>query len=46
MEGGLLDAYWHRHLLYILQDRKSAALEDLNFIMKTNKSHSGAYRSM
>ncbi|GFN98631.1 tetratricopeptide repeat protein 6, partial [Plakobranchus ocellatus] len=46
MEPGLLDAYWHRHLLYILQDRKSAALEDLNFIMKTNKNHSGAYRSM
>ncbi|GFR77474.1 tetratricopeptide repeat protein 6, partial [Elysia marginata] len=46
MEPGLLDAYWHRHLLYILQDRKSAALEDLNLIMKTNKNHSGAYRSM
>ncbi|CAL1530862.1 unnamed protein product [Lymnaea stagnalis] len=46
MEPGLLDAYWHRHLLYILQDRKSAALDDLNFIMKKNKNHSGAYRSM
>ncbi|KAK6975950.1 tetratricopeptide repeat protein 6, partial [Biomphalaria glabrata] len=46
MEPDLLDAYWHRHLLYILQDKKTAALEDLNFIMKRNKSHAGAYRSM
>lgn len=46
MEPMLLDAYWHRHLLYVLQDKKTAALEDLNFIMKHNKTHAGAYRSM
>ncbi|KAH9523334.1 hypothetical protein Btru_066421, partial [Bulinus truncatus] len=46
IEPDLLDAYWHRHLLYILQDRKNSALEDLNYIMKRNKNHSGAYRSM
>ncbi|XP_076446152.1 uncharacterized protein LOC143283739 isoform X2 [Babylonia areolata] len=46
MEPMLLDAYWHRHLLYVLQDKKAAALDDLNYIMKNNKSHAGAYRSM
>ncbi|XP_059155839.1 uncharacterized protein LOC131940934 [Physella acuta] len=46
LEPDLLDAYWHRHLLYILQDRKTEAVDDLNFIMKKNKNHSGAYRSM
>ncbi|XP_012943224.1 uncharacterized protein LOC101857057 [Aplysia californica] len=46
LEPDLLDAYWHRHLLFILQDRKAAALDDLNYIMKKNKNHSGAYRSM
>ncbi|XP_046576439.1 LOW QUALITY PROTEIN: uncharacterized protein LOC124284394 [Haliotis rubra] len=46
LEPLLLDAYWHRHLLYILQDKKQAALDDLNFIMKKNKRHAGAYRSM
>ena len=46
MEPLLLDAFWHRHLLYILQDKKSLALDDLNYIMKHNKLHAGAYRSM
>ena len=46
MEPMLLDAYWHRHLLYVLQDKKAEALEDLNYIMKHNKNHAGAYRSM
>ncbi|KAK6173455.1 hypothetical protein SNE40_016901 [Patella caerulea] len=46
LEPLLLDAYWHRHLLYILQEKKQAALDDLQFIMKKNKHHGGAYRSM
>ncbi|XP_064636762.1 uncharacterized protein LOC135493378 isoform X2 [Lineus longissimus] len=45
MEPMLLDAYWHRHLLYLLQDKRKSALEDLNFLLKHNKSHAGAYRS-
>nr|KAG5709228.1 hypothetical protein BaRGS_017980 [Batillaria attramentaria] len=28
------------------KDKKAAALEDLNYIMKHNKTHAGAYRSM
>ncbi|XP_041358343.1 uncharacterized protein LOC121375146 isoform X3 [Gigantopelta aegis] len=46
MEPLLLDAYWHRHLLYILQGKQQAAMDDLNFIVKKNKSHAGAYRSL
>ncbi|KAL4230368.1 cytochrome c oxidase subunit 1 [Mactra antiquata] len=46
MEPLLLDAYWHRHLLYVLQDRKKEALDDLTFILKHSKTHAGAYRSM
>ena len=46
MEPLLLDAYWHRHLLFILQGKQQAAMDDLNFIIKKNKTHTGAYRSM
>ncbi|CAG5115742.1 unnamed protein product, partial [Candidula unifasciata] len=46
MESDLLDAYWHRHLLFILQDRKAAALDDLKLILTKNKHHPGAHRSM
>ena len=46
LEPLLLDAYWHRHLLYVLQDKKKEALEDLTFILKHTKTHAGAYRSM
>ena len=45
MEPDLTDAYWHRHLLYLLQDKKKEALGDLNFIIKKNKKHAGAWRS-
>lgn len=45
MEPDLTDAYWHRHLLYLLQDKKKEALSDLNFIIKKNKKHAGAWRS-
>ena len=40
-----MDAYWHRHLLFLLKEKPTKALEDLNAILKINKSHVGAYRS-
>ncbi|XP_078324094.1 uncharacterized protein LOC111124594 isoform X6 [Crassostrea virginica] len=46
MEPLLLDAYWHRHLLYLLRDQKQQAKADLTFILKYNNKHGGAYRSM
>ncbi|XP_052720831.1 uncharacterized protein LOC128192291 isoform X6 [Crassostrea angulata] len=46
MEPLLLDAYWHRHLLYLLKDQKQQAKADLTFILKYNNKHGGAYRSM
>ncbi|XP_078601975.1 uncharacterized protein LOC144876496 isoform X1 [Branchiostoma floridae x Branchiostoma japonicum] len=45
LEPKLLDAYWHRHLLMLVQEKPAAAIEDLNFILKHNKKHVGAYRS-
>ncbi|XP_078682864.1 uncharacterized protein LOC144917111 isoform X2 [Branchiostoma floridae x Branchiostoma belcheri] len=45
LEPKLLDAYWHRHLLHLVQEKPAAAIEDLNFILKHNKKHVGAYRS-
>ncbi|XP_072039506.1 uncharacterized protein [Amphiura filiformis] len=45
MEPMLLDAYWHRHLLYLLRNKPANALQDLNAILKINKEHVGAYRS-
>ncbi|XP_044127196.1 tetratricopeptide repeat protein 6 [Bufo gargarizans] len=44
-EPQLLDAYWHRHLIYLLQGKTSEALDDLNFITKYNKTHADAYLS-
>ncbi|KAG9464523.1 hypothetical protein GDO78_019836, partial [Eleutherodactylus coqui] len=45
LEPQLLDAYWHRHLIYLLQGKTSEALDDLNFIIKYNKAHADAYLS-
>ncbi|KAM8807935.1 tetratricopeptide repeat protein 6 [Eudromia elegans] len=45
LEPLLLDAYWHRHLIYLFQERISAALDDLNFISKSNKNKADAYLS-
>ncbi|XP_048585429.1 uncharacterized protein LOC5512045 isoform X2 [Nematostella vectensis] len=45
LENMLLDAYWHRHLLYLLQNNKKAALDDLTFIIKHSSSQARAYRS-
>ncbi|KAM6273869.1 tetratricopeptide repeat protein 6 [Porphyrio hochstetteri] len=45
LEPLLLNAYWHRHLIYLFQDRISAALDDLNFITKWNKNKADTYLS-
>ncbi|XP_007891557.2 uncharacterized protein LOC103178545 [Callorhinchus milii] len=45
MEPKLLDAYWHRHLIFVLQLKVPNALEDLNYVLKNNKIHADAYRS-
>ncbi|XP_040528610.1 tetratricopeptide repeat protein 6 isoform X1 [Gallus gallus] len=45
LEPLLLDAYWHRHLIYLFQDKFSAALDDLNFITKWKKNKADAYLS-
>ncbi|XP_014797123.1 PREDICTED: tetratricopeptide repeat protein 6 [Calidris pugnax] len=46
LEPLLLNAYWHRHLIYLFQDRISAALDDLNFITKWSKNNADTYLSM
>ncbi|XP_009472781.1 PREDICTED: tetratricopeptide repeat protein 6 [Nipponia nippon] len=46
LEPLLLNAYWHRHLIYLFQDRISAALDDLNFITKWSKNKADTYLSM
>ena len=33
LESSYLDAYWHRHFLFILRGDYSSALDDLNFIL-------------
>ena len=45
MEPMMLDAFWHRHLINILLNKRQQALEDLNFIIKQNKFHAQAYKS-
>ncbi|XP_029340827.1 tetratricopeptide repeat protein 6 isoform X2 [Mus caroli] len=40
-----LNAYWHRHFIYLFQDKVNDALDDLNFINKYNKNHAEAYLS-
>ncbi len=45
LEPTLLDAYWHRHLVLMLENKKQGALDDLNYLLKHNKSHAGAFRS-
>ncbi|XP_029454762.1 tetratricopeptide repeat protein 6 [Rhinatrema bivittatum] len=46
LEPMLLDAYWHRHLIFLLQNQSEDALNDLNFIIKYNRNHADAYMSM
>ena len=45
MEPDLVHGYWQRHLLFLLQGKKTEALEDLNHILKINRLHAGAYIS-
>ncbi|XP_077983613.1 uncharacterized protein LOC144438458 [Glandiceps talaboti] len=45
IEPQLLDAYWHRHLLFLLKNKPKKALDDLNVVLKLNRNHAGAYRS-
>ncbi|XP_059505178.1 uncharacterized protein ttc6 isoform X2 [Stegostoma tigrinum] len=45
LEPMLLDIYWQRHFLYLLQLRTSEALDDLNFVLKHNRNHADAYTS-
>ncbi|XP_062432174.1 tetratricopeptide repeat protein 6 [Rhea pennata] len=45
LEPLLLNAYWHRHLIYLFQERISAALDDLNFISNWSKNKADAYLS-
>ncbi|XP_053235987.1 tetratricopeptide repeat protein 6 isoform X1 [Podarcis raffonei] len=45
LEPMLVNAYWHRHLIFIYQNKMLPALEDLNFIIKCNKNNADAYLS-
>ncbi|ELT94016.1 hypothetical protein CAPTEDRAFT_222812 [Capitella teleta] len=44
-ESQMLDAYWHRHMIYLLLNKRQNALEDLNLILRHNRNHAAAYRS-
>ncbi|XP_030308343.1 tetratricopeptide repeat protein 6 [Calypte anna] len=46
LEPQLLNAYWHRHLIYLFQERISDALDDLNFIVKWSKNKVDTYLSL
>jgi hypothetical protein len=39
------DAYWQRHLILVTLNQQDKALEDLDFILKYQRNHSGAYLS-
>nr|XP_034964906.1 tetratricopeptide repeat protein 6 isoform X2 [Zootoca vivipara] len=45
LEPMLVNAYWHRHLIFVYQNKMLPALEDLNFIIKCNKNNADAYLS-
>ena len=45
LENRYVDAYWHRHLIYLVSNQIDNALDDLNIILKINKNHAGAYLS-
>lgn len=45
IEPNFVDARWQRHLVYLVQDRKIEALDELNIILKLNRNHAGAYLS-
>ncbi|XP_045424232.1 tetratricopeptide repeat protein 6 isoform X2 [Lemur catta] len=45
LEPLFLNAYWHRHLIYLFQDKINEALDDLNYINKYNKNNAEVYLS-
>ncbi|XP_053451894.1 tetratricopeptide repeat protein 6 [Nycticebus coucang] len=45
LEPLFLNAYWHRHFIYLFQDKIEEALDDLNFINKYDKNNTEAYLS-
>ena len=45
LEPTMVDAYWHRHLVHLLLNRKQQAMDDLNLVVKYNKTHAEAYKS-
>ncbi|XP_022375539.1 tetratricopeptide repeat protein 6 [Enhydra lutris kenyoni] len=45
LEPLFLNAYWHRHFIYLFQDKINEALDDLNYINKYNKNNGEAYLS-
>ncbi|XP_057344474.1 tetratricopeptide repeat protein 6 [Manis pentadactyla] len=45
LEPFFLNVYWHRHLIYLFQDKIKEALEDLNYINKYNKNNAEVYLS-
>ena len=46
MEHNFVDAYWQRHLIHLTQNKKNEAIQDLQQVLKLNRTHSGAYISM
>ncbi|KAL2789997.1 tetratricopeptide repeat protein 6 isoform 1 [Daubentonia madagascariensis] len=45
LEPLFLNAYWHRHFIYLFQDKINEALDDLNYINKYNRNNAEAYLS-
>ncbi|XP_042845521.1 tetratricopeptide repeat protein 6 isoform X1 [Panthera tigris] len=45
LEPLFLNAYWHRHFIYLFQDKINEALDDLNYVNKYNKNNAEAYLS-
>ncbi|XP_059375921.1 uncharacterized protein ttc6 isoform X2 [Carassius carassius] len=45
LEPHLLDAYWHRHHIYLLRNDPNRALDDLNVIVENKKQHADAFMS-
>ncbi|XP_076983019.1 tetratricopeptide repeat protein 6 isoform X3 [Tamandua tetradactyla] len=45
LEPLFLNAYWHRHFIYLFQDKINEALDDLNFMNKYNKNNAEVYLS-
>ncbi|XP_038612853.1 LOW QUALITY PROTEIN: tetratricopeptide repeat protein 6 [Tachyglossus aculeatus] len=45
LEPLLLNAYWHRHFIYLFQENVIEALNDLNYILKWNKNNAEVYLS-